>query len=122
MPATVLIVDDESDLADTCARSLKRAGFNCLVAYSMEDGLSLFDAHKPTVVLSDITLPSGDGFEIARYVRQRSPQTPVVLMTAYHSANAADEAIRAGATRYLRKPFSNTDLVSTLKSLVEHSV
>jgi len=116
---TILIVDDEVDLADTCARLLKREGLECVVAYNMEDGLSLFDSMKPTLVISDITLPSGDGFEIARYVRQRSPGTPVILMTAYHSANSADEARQAGAAGYLRKPFANAELVAAVRSFID---
>ncbi len=119
MPQTVLIVDDETDLADTYARLLNGAGFQCLVAYQMEDALSLFDSKHPCLVLSDITLPTGDGFQISRYIRSRSFRTGVILMTAYHSANAEEEARQAGADRYLRKPFSNAHLVSTVKSLAE---
>jgi DNA-binding NtrC family response regulator len=118
---TVLVVDDEADLADTCARLIRGAGFACLVAYNITDALSLFDSAHPALVVSDITLPTGDGFEIARYVRQKSPGTPVILMTAYHTPNAAQEAVRAGAARYLRKPFPNSELISAVKSLIEPS-
>ncbi len=118
MANTVLIVDDEADLADTYARLLKAAGFECLVAYGIHDALSLFDSKHPALVVSDVTLPVGDGFEIARYVREKSPSTPVILMTAYHSLNAETQAQRAGADRYLRKPFPNAQLVSTVKSLM----
>ena len=115
---TILIVDDEADLADSCARLLRRAGLNCVIAHNVKDALSLFDSEHPALVLSDITLPVGDGFEISRYVQQKSPGTPVILMTAYHSQNAEEEAARAGAARYLRKPFSNADLVAAVKSLL----
>jgi|SRR5581483_2260590 len=116
MPPTILIIDDETDLADTYARLLKAVGFDCVVAYRMEDAISLFDERKPDIVLSDITLPTGDGFEIARYVRQKSPQTPVILMTGYHSAKAETEAHQL-ANRYLKKPFPNSELISTIKAL-----
>jgi DNA-binding response OmpR family regulator len=115
---TVLIVDDETEVADTCARVLKGAGFDCVVAYDSPAALSLFDARAPDLVLSDINLPTGDGFEIARYVRQKSPDVPVVLMTAQHSANASQKAARNGAARYMRKPFSNAELTATIKSLL----
>lgn len=118
--ATVLVVDDETDLADTCARSLKRAGFECQVAYSVRDALSMFDQNRPSLVLSDITLPDGDGFDIARHARQKSPDTPIILMTAYHSADAPEEARRAGANRYLRKPFSIAEMISIVRELVDH--
>ena len=118
MAQSVLIVDDEKDLADTCARLLRRAGFECLVAYGFEEALSLFDSNRPALVLSDLTLPTGNGFEVARHVRKSAPDTRIVLMTAYHSANAEQEAVLAGADGYLRKPFQNAELIATIKSLI----
>ena len=116
---TILVIDDEADLASTCARLLKGAGFECEVAFTMDDALAKFDAKRPSLVLSDITLPNGDGFEIARYVRAKSPDTPVILMTAYHSAVSQEEARRSGASHYLRKPFSNSQLLTVVRSLLD---
>jgi DNA-binding response OmpR family regulator len=119
MSHTVLIVDDEPEVADTCARVLKRAGFDCLIAYDSPAALSLFDSQQPALVLSDINLPTSDGFEITRYVRRKSPQTPVILMTTHHNSNVSRQAARAGAASYLRKPFSNAELTSAIKSLLD---
>jgi len=121
LPNAVLIIDDETEVADTCARVLKRAGFDCLVAYDSSAALALFDSQKPALVLSDINLPTGDGFEIARYVSRKSPGTPVILMTTFHNSSIAAQAARAGAARYLRKPFSNAELTSSVKSLLSPS-
>ncbi len=118
MPYTILIIDDETEVADTCARVLKRSGFDCLVAYDSPAALALFDSRQPALVLSDINLPTGDGFEIARYVRRKSPATPVILMTTYHNSNAPGQAARAGAAHYLHKPFSNAELTSAIRSLL----
>ena len=118
MRKTILIVDDETDLADTCARLLRSVGFACLVAYNRDNALALFDSEHPTLVLSDITFPTGDGFEVARYVRQKSSETPVILMTAYEAPNTAQKASQAGATVFLRKPFSNSELISTVKRVI----
>lgn len=115
----VLIVDDETEVADTCARVLKRSGFECLVAYDSPEALALFDSRQPALVLSDINLPTGDGFEIARYVSGKSPGTPVILMTTHHNSNGRGQAARAGAAHYLRKPFSNAELISTVRSLLD---
>ncbi len=119
MSYTVLIIDDETEVADTCARVLKRAGFDCLVAYDSPSALALFDSRQPALVLSDINLPTSDGFEIARYVRRKSPATPIILMTTHHNSNLPGQAARAGAARYLRKPFSNAELTSTIRSLLD---
>lgn len=115
----LLIVDDETEVADTCARVLKRAGFDSVVAHDVPAALELFDATQPALVLSDINLPNGNGFEIARYVRGRSAGTPVILMTAHHNSQVADQAERAGASHYLRKPFANADLTAIVKSLLK---
>jgi two-component system response regulator HydG len=119
VPYTVLIVDDEAEVADTCARVLTRAGFDCLVAYDSPAALALFNSRHPALVLSDINLATGDGFEIARYVRGKSPHTPVILMTTYHNPNAPEQATRAGAAYYLRKPFANAELTSAIKALLD---
>jgi CheY-like chemotaxis protein len=118
MPETILIVDDETEMADTCARVLRGYGFVCLVAYDSAKAFALIDSERPALVVSDITLPISDGFEIARHARQKSPEIPVVLMTAYHTPDIARDAQAAGAAAYLRKPFPNTDLVATVKSLL----
>jgi DNA-binding NtrC family response regulator len=118
MPETILIVDDEIEMADTCARVLRGFGFKCLVAYDSAKALALIDSERPALVVSDVTLHTSDGFEIARYAHQKSPEIPVVLMTAYHTPDLARNAHAAGAAAYLRKPFPNAELVSTVKSLL----
>jgi two-component system, NtrC family, response regulator HydG len=115
---TILIVDDEVDLADTCARLLQAVGYRCVIATSVAHAISLFDSERPSLVLSDITLPVSNGFEIARYVRGKSPVTPVILMTAYHTPQVARDAEAAGAAGYVRKPFANKDLVATINSVL----
>jgi len=115
----ILIIDDEIEVADTCARVLKREGFDCLVAYDSATALAIFDARRPSLVLSDINLPASDGYEIARVVVRTVPGTPVVLMTALHHPAVIDKVERAGAAAYLRKPFSNAELTSTVKSLLD---
>ena len=66
----ILIIDDDTEVADTCARVLKTAKFDCLVAYDSPMAILLFDSSRPALVLSDINLPTGNGYEIARYVRE----------------------------------------------------
>ena len=118
MAETILIVDDETEMADTCARVLRALGFNCLVAYDSAKAFALIDSERPALVVSDITLPASDGFEIARYVHRRSPDIPVILMTGYHTPDIARNAHAAGAAAYLRKPFPNAELISTVKTLL----
>ena len=118
MAVTIIVVDDETEMADTCARVLGGLGFKCLVAYDSLKAFALIDSEHPALVISDISLPVSDGFEIVRYIHQRSPEVPVVLMTAYHTPAVARRAHAAGAAAYLRKPFPNAELISTVQMLL----
>lgn len=118
MTDKILILDDEAELADTCARLLQGLGFTCLVSIDSVKALELFDSERPSMVLSDIMLATGNGLEIARYVRQKSPNCQVILMTAYHTSSTEQQARDAGATGYIRKPFLNLELVSMVRELL----
>lgn len=118
MPETILIVDDETEMADTCARVLRAGGFNCLVAYDGARALALMDSEHPALVVSDITMPNGDGFDVARHADKKSPKIPVVLMTAYHTPEIARNVQQAGAAAYLRKPFPIAELIATVKMIL----
>jgi DNA-binding response OmpR family regulator len=118
MPETILIVDDETDMADTCVRVLRASGFNCVVAYNGAKASALIDSEGPALVISDITMPDGDGFEVARHAGKKSPKIPVVLMTAYHTPEIARNVRQVGAAAYLRKPFPNAELIATVKTLL----
>jgi DNA-binding response OmpR family regulator len=115
---TILVVDDETEMADTCARILKGLGFKCLVAYDSAKAFALIDSERPALIISDINLSASDGFEITRYVHRKSPEIPVVLMTAYHTPDMARSALASGASAYLHKPFPNAELISTVKTLL----
>ncbi len=112
----VLVVDDEVDMADAFARVLRAAGFRCLVAYDGGKAVALIDSEQPALVVSDITMPVVDGFAVARHASRRSPEIPVILMTARHSPQVARNAQAAGAVGYLRKPFANSELIAAVRS------
>ena len=114
-----LIVDNEIDMADTVARVLRAVGFRCLVAYDGVKALALIDAERPALVVSDITMPIVDGFAVARHARGKSPEIPVILMTAQHSPQVAREAQAVGVAGYLRKPFANSELIAAVQSALD---
>ncbi len=112
----VLVVDDEIDMADTFARVLGADGLRCLVAYDGGKAVAVIDSERLALVISDITMPVVDGFAIARHARRKSPEIPVILMTARHSPQVARNAKAAGAVAYLRKPFANSELIAAVRS------
>jgi CheY-like chemotaxis protein len=94
---TVLIGDDEPEVAHTCARVLKKAGFECLIAHDSPDALALLDSGQPSLVLCDINLPTRDGFDVARQAHEKAPETPIILMTGNQGIDLPTKAAEVGA-------------------------
>jgi two-component system response regulator AtoC len=110
----VLIVDDEPDMLANCARILRRCGYECLMADSSEQGLSLVQTADPDVVLVDLRMPGKSGIDIVKAVKARHPDIEVVLMTAYATIETAVDAIKQGAFDYLPKPFTADQLQAVI--------
>jgi CheY-like chemotaxis protein len=111
----ILIVDDEPDLAATCARLVRRMGHEPILALTGPDALRLIDSERPDLVLTDLHLPGVDGLGVLQHARSGSRPTPVILVTAYASGTSQRQAREAGAVAYLPKPFS----LSALRAAVE---
>jgi CheY-like chemotaxis protein len=111
----ILIVDDEPDLVETCVRLLKPLGNICLSAYDCSEAINLINAECPDLLVLDYNLPEGCGLDVLKYAREKTPKIPVIIMTAYHTSRTVQEAYDAGATAYLRKPFSTAELIKTVR-------
>ena len=116
MGQKILIVDDEPDLVETCVRVLSRRGYTCLRAHAGREGIALIDVERPDLVLTDLALADIDGFTVLRHARDQLPRIPGILMTAYSSPQAIDNAREAGANSCLPKPFSNVALLEAIES------
>jgi len=114
MPYSALIIDDEELTLHTISRSLRQDGFEVFTALSGADGLKLFHAEMPDLILLDIVLPGIDGVEVLRQIKQANPGAIVIMMSAYHLVERAVEAMKLGAFDYLVKPFQLEDLMTTL--------
>ena len=119
MPYSALIVDDEELTLRTISRCLRQDGFEVFTALSGEDGLKLFHDEKPDIVLLDIVLPTIDGVEVLRQIKQANPTAIVIMMSAYQMVERAVEAMKLGAFDYLTKPFHLDDLMNTLHRAAE---
>jgi DNA-binding response OmpR family regulator len=118
----ILVVDDEQRLLDalTVGFQFQWQDATVLAAHDGEEGLRLFDAHDPDVVVLDVGLPGISGFEVLRKIRQVS-DVPVIMLTA-----AADEmdhvrGLELGADDYLVKPFSRIALMAHIKAVLRRS-
>lgn len=93
-------------------------GYGVLTAHDGEEALSVFKKEHPDVVIADVVMPRMDGIGLLRSIKESSPTTIVILLTAYGTINDAVMAIREGATDFLTKPIA----FQRLKSLVERSL
>ncbi len=109
-PARILIVDDDRLILDSLSEMLAQDGYAVERASSMKDALALLEQMPFELVLSDINMPGGDGFELLTAIRRRWPATVAVMMTAYGTIDSAVEAIRMGAYDYLTKPIMDDEL------------
>ena len=111
----ILVVDDERDLLDVLGAMLSDAGWQVDTAADGREALSLVDANRYEVVLSDIDMPAMDGVQLLREIRGRDLDVPVLLITGHPRVDTAVEALEHGALRYLRKPIRERDLVSAVE-------
>jgi two-component system OmpR family response regulator len=117
----VLVVEDETDLADTLSRALTEEGFAIDVAVDGEEGLfRLSDIAYDAVVL-DVMLPVMDGWTVLENARARGVHTPVLLLTARDTVEDRVRGLNLGADDYLVKPFSLRELVARLHALVRRA-
>ena len=115
---TVLVIDDRSSVLKMM-RSLLEEGFEVYTCGSGPEGLSHFRAGPTDLVVTDIRMPEMDGIEVLRQIKKESPETEVVLMTAFGDVSQAVEAIRAGAYDYVLKTNVPDEMPLTLQKALE---
>lgn len=112
----ILVVEDETAIADAVARGLRRHGMTVDVAYDGEDGYGLATSNPYDVIVLDRDLPGMSGDEICQSVTATLP-TRVLMLTASTSDDARTTGLRVGASDYVTKPFSFADLVQRVHAL-----
>ena len=115
----ILVVDDEVSILNTLEILLRREGFEVSVAKSGREALERFEEWPPDVVLTDIRMPGVTGLDLLAQIRERDPETPVILMTAQATLQSAVQAVNQGAFYYLQKPFVNGELVALCRRAAE---
>ncbi len=110
MYETILIVDDDKSLREFLEIFLSQEGYKPLVAKDGHEALSLLEKHDVALVLSDIRMPEMDGVDLLRRIKQKDPDIPVILITAFASLETAVDAMKEGALDYITKPFQLDEL------------
>jgi DNA-binding NtrC family response regulator len=117
--AKILIVDDEKDICMALNILLTKEGYAVTEAYNGEQALDRIRQENFDVVITDIKMEKMDGFEVLDQAQKMSPETAVIMMTAFASVVSAVEAMRAGAADYITKPFINDEIRLTIRRILQ---
>ncbi len=116
--ARVLVVDDEPAIVDAVTYNLRQQGYFALVATDADAALRLFRERAPDLVILDVMLPSGSGFDICRLIRQSGSNVPILMLTARVAEADRVQGLETGADDYLIKPFGMRELMARVKALL----
>ena len=119
--ARILVVDDEPQIRRSLQVSLEKKGYVVMTASSGEEALESMVHRPPDVVIVDLILPSIDGIELTRRIRERSP-VPIIVLSAIGDERKKVEALEKGADDYVTKPFGMEELSARVRSALRRSV
>ena len=117
MAKTVLIVEDDQNIADLLRLYLEKEGYTATIASDGGMGVDLFRTVQPDLVLLDVMLPVMDGWGVLRSIRQQS-QTPVIMLTARGELNDKVSGLKMGADDYITKPFEMKEVLARIEAVL----
>lgn len=112
---SVIIVDDDEKLLEIFKTALSLEGYQCETASSAESALELINKTSFDIMLTDIRIPGIEGFELTHKAKKIIPDMAVIIMTAYAEEFSYDNAIEAGASDFIKKPFTLNELMARIQ-------
>ncbi|HEX6043204.1 MAG TPA: sigma-54 dependent transcriptional regulator [Pyrinomonadaceae bacterium] len=116
---TILVVDDDRSVTEALGAVLRKAGYEVVTANSLAEARSVLSSRSYNLVLTDLRLTDGTGIELITNVKQQTPDTEVILMTAFGSIDITIEAIKRGAYYYLEKPHPPGQLLTLVERALQ---
>ncbi|MFP5248316.1 MAG: sigma-54-dependent transcriptional regulator [Acidobacteriota bacterium] len=116
--ASILVIDDEAGIRESLEVLLSLEGYSVHLAPEGEEGLRMLEAEAYDLVLLDLALPGQSGLELLPRIKERQPDLPVIMITAYGTVENVVEAIRTGAENFVQKPWDNEKLLADIRSAV----
>ena len=113
----ILLVEDDRSLADIVASGLEEKDVRVVVAHTFSEGKMEAVMNTFDVLVLDVMLPGGSGFELCKYLRDREIATPILMLTARNSVDDRVAGLESGADDYLAKPFAFRELLARLRAL-----
>src|SRR3569832_929247 len=119
LPHAILIVDDDKSITGALALILKKAGYEVLTANSAGEARSVLSHRSFDLVITDLRLADGTGIDLITHIKEQTPNTEVILMTAFGSIEITIEAIKRGAYYYLEKPHPPDQLLTLVERALQ---
>jgi two-component system response regulator HydG len=116
-PTSVLVIDDNADLAENIAEILEDLGVDVHLASSAKQALACFDDRKWSLVVTDVRMPGVDGLELLAMIKERSPGTPVMVMTGFADRETVNRAHQSGAIAVVHKPLDFDALLELVQQV-----
>ena len=120
MATTVLIVEDDRNIAELLQMYLEKEGYAVTIALDGGQGLEKFRAIRPDMVLLDVMMPVMDGWAVCRAIRAES-QTPIIMLTAKSETSDKVQGLRSGADDYITKPFEMREVLARVEAVLRRS-
>ncbi len=115
MNEQILVVEDEKPISDILKFNLEKEGYSVITAYDGKDALDMALESTPDLILLDVMLPSMDGFQVCRKIREKQ-HTPIIMLTAKEEEVDKILGLELGADDYMTKPFSTRELIARVKA------
>ena len=119
--ARLLVVDDEATILELLSGSLRLAGFEVVTAASGAEAVQAAASSRPDLVLLDVMMPDGDGFEALRRIRSQGSEVPVIFLTARDEVTDRVRGFDVGGDDYVTKPFSLDELLGRIRAVLKRT-
>jgi two-component system, OmpR family, response regulator len=119
--ARLLVVEDEPTILELLSGSLRFAGFSVITAVSGAEAVRVTAVSRPDLILLDVMLPDGDGFDVIRSIRAGGPRVPVVFLTARSQVHERVAGLTLGGDDYIAKPFSLEEVLARIRAVLRRA-
>lgn len=121
MPNNILLIEDDIFLRDGITELLQSNEYRVISASNKQQAESILISNKPDIIILDVMLPDGNGFDICKKLRANNNLTPVLFLTACDDENEIVAGFDAGGDDYVTKPFGTRELVARIRSLLKRT-
>src|SRR6476661_10127330 len=115
----ILVIDDEAAIRESLRMTLEYEGYECVLAATGQEGLTLAEREAPDLVLLDVKMPGMDGLEVLDRLRGMNEALPVIVVSGHGTISTAVEATKKGAFDFIEKPFASERVLVSLRNALD---